>query len=271
MNRFLKTALCLLLVFAMLPVPVFAEEAEEIPETPETEICTHTLTAVEAREATCTAEGNNAYYTCADCGKAFKDEEGTTETTVEAETLPKADHVFAESWTADADNHWHKCENCDEVADKTAHEFQWVIDQEATDEADGIKHEACACGYKRNENTPHHVHKMTKTEAKTPTCTEGGNNAYYTCSLCEKVYKDEEGTTETNVEDETLAAVAHSGGTATCTAQAVCEVCGKGYGDMAAHSYSEAWNADGENHWHKCTNCDAVSGKAALDFQWVID
>ena len=116
-----------------------------------------------------------------------------------------------------------------------------------------------------------HTHAMVKTEAVAATCQAAGNNAYYTCSLCEKVYKDEAGTAETTVEAETLAVADHTGGTATCTAQAVCQVCGKGYGEMASHSYNEVWNADAENHWHKCANCDATSTKTAHEFQWVID
>lgn len=233
---------------------------------------THTMTKVDAKAATCTESGNNIYYTCTACGKFYKDEAGQTETTVEAETLAKLPHAFAESWTADAENHWHKCAHCDEIADKAAHEFEWVIDEEATEEADGTKHEECTvCHYKRSENTPHHVHNMVKTEAKAATCAAEGNNAYYTCSLCEKVYKDEAGTTETTVEAEKLAIVPHAGGNATCTAQAVCEMCGKGYGEMASHSYNEAWNADAESHWHKCANCDAISAKTAHEFEWVID
>ena len=51
---------------------------------------------------------------------------------------------------------------------------------------------------------------MTKTDAKEPTCTEEGNNAYYTCSVCGKVFKDEAGTQPTTVEDETLAKKAHT-------------------------------------------------------------
>ncbi len=33
------------------------------------------------------------------------------------------------------------------------HSFEWVIDKEATETEDGIKHEECACGVKQNENT----------------------------------------------------------------------------------------------------------------------
>ncbi len=33
------------------------------------------------------------------------------------------------------------------------HNFEWKIDKEATETEDGIKHEECACGEKRSENT----------------------------------------------------------------------------------------------------------------------
>ena len=50
-----------------------------------------------------------------------------------------------------------------------------------------------------------HNHDMVKTEAVEPTYWNVGNNAYYTCSRCGKVFKDANGETETTVEDETLA------------------------------------------------------------------
>ncbi len=39
------------------------------------------------------------------------------------------------------------------LAEEHPHTFEWKIDKEATDTEDGIKHEECACGEKRNENT----------------------------------------------------------------------------------------------------------------------
>ena len=49
------------------------------------------------------------------------------------------------------------------------------------------------------------AHSLTKTEAKAATYTETGNNEYYTCSVCQKVFKDAAGTQETTVEAETIA------------------------------------------------------------------
>lgn len=51
-------------------------------------------------------------------------------------------------------------------------------------------------------------HTLTKTAAKAAACTEPGNNEYWTCSVCKKVFKADK-TTETTVAAETLAALGH--------------------------------------------------------------
>ena len=62
-------------------------------------------------------------------------------------------HSYAEDWKYDGTNHWHECD-CGDKADTAAHSFQWVINNAATKEATGIKHEECTvCGAKRSENT----------------------------------------------------------------------------------------------------------------------
>ena len=47
----------------------------------------------------------------------------------------------------------------------------------------------------------------------------------------------------------------HTGGTATCTEQATCTICGQKYGGLAAHSYKTEWSTDETNHWHECSVC----------------
>lgn len=49
----------------------------------------HTLTHVDAKEATTAAAGNKEYWTCDVCEKVFADAEGQTETTLDAVTIPK--------------------------------------------------------------------------------------------------------------------------------------------------------------------------------------
>lgn len=74
--------------------------------------------------------------------------------------------------------------------------------------------------------TPGEVHEMEKVEAKAPTCTEDGNNEYYECVICDNIFKDEDGTTETTVAAETLPALGHLWGEWTAVTdthhQAVC-------------------------------------------------
>ena len=57
---------------------------------------------------------------------------------------------------------------------------------------------------RENVTLPALGHDMTKTEAVAPTYTAPGNNEYYTCTRCGKVFKDADGKTETTVEAETL-------------------------------------------------------------------
>lgn len=58
-------------------------EAETIPA------LAHLMVKTEAVAPTHTHGGNRAYYTCTRCGKLFQDPEGTRETTLESETLPR--------------------------------------------------------------------------------------------------------------------------------------------------------------------------------------
>lgn len=115
----------------------------ETCDQPYGELGAHKLTKTDAKAATCTEAGNEAYWTCSGCGKYFSDENGINE-------------IEKDSWVL-----------------KTL------------------------------------GHDMTKTDAKAATCTEDGNNEYYTCSRCGGVFKDEAGTQATTVEAETLKKLGH--------------------------------------------------------------
>ena len=72
--------------------------------------------------------------------------EGTINVTITV-VAPTHAHQYSNQWTSDATNHWHACQ-CGEKSDLSAHQFQWVIDQEATTTKTGLKHQECAtCGY----------------------------------------------------------------------------------------------------------------------------
>ena len=56
---------------------------------------------------------------------------------------------------------------------------------------------------------------------------------------------------------------AHTGGTATCAAKAVCDACGSPYGELAGHDFTGDYLSDADGHWHQCKNCTATDSKAA--------
>ena len=109
----------------------------------------HNLTLVPAKDATCTEEGNKAYYICDGCDKWFEDAEGKSEITDKTSVIKPANgHTFSD-WKADDNSHWHECE-CGYKADVAQHSFKWVVDKEANATQKGAKHEECTvCGYKR--------------------------------------------------------------------------------------------------------------------------
>ena len=67
----------------------------------------HQLTLVPAKAATCTQNGNRAYYTCT-CGKWFVDEAGKQEITDKSTVVLYGGHT-ASGWKSDASNHWKVC------------------------------------------------------------------------------------------------------------------------------------------------------------------
>ena len=109
----------------------------------------HKLSKVPAKDATCTEEGNKAYYICDRCDKWFEDAQGKSEITDKTSVIiPASGHTLSD-WKADDNSHWHECE-CGYKADVAQHSFKWVVDKEANATQKGAKHEECTvCGYKR--------------------------------------------------------------------------------------------------------------------------
>ena len=61
-------------------------------------------------------------------------------------------HEFSNQWSSDTKGHWHACtvNGCAVKAGAEDHDFEWVVDKEATTTEKGSKHEKCTvCGYKK--------------------------------------------------------------------------------------------------------------------------
>ena len=75
---------------------------------------------------------------------------GASTPSAEIELVPDEECNFSEEWTI-SDNyvHWHECE-CGNKSDISEHDFEYIIDKEATETEKGYKHNECTvCGYKR--------------------------------------------------------------------------------------------------------------------------
>ena len=152
--------------------------------------------------ATACTGAKNAVFTPSEAGTYFVAVTGTKmngkdvpETMISA-AVESAGHSYSDTWSSDATNHWHACT----IA---GHADKKDLDAHSGGTATCKEQAVCSiCDHPYGELAKH---TLTKTEAKAATYTETGNNEYYTCSVCHKVFKDAAGTQETTVEAETIA------------------------------------------------------------------
>ena len=212
------------------------------------------------------------YHVCSVCGEktddvqahAFEDGEVIKQPSATEEGLQKivCSVCGYESTKVLPETHTH-------VFDQEVADAKYLV-SEATCIAKAVYYKSCACGEKGTETFEYGeyaAHTLVKTDRVEPTCIENGTEAYYTCSNCDKIFADANANREIDVPAETDALghdtegvnwtsdgdvhyklckregcgahideAAHSGGTASCEAKAVCEVCGAEYGEYAAHT-----------------------------------
>lgn len=112
---------------------------------------THDLTLVPAKAATCTEEGNKAYYTCSGCDSLFTDAEGTKTTTAEAVKIAALGHDMTAATCKEPGV--CKRSGCDHTVDALGHDWsgEWTIIKEATATEEGKKETYCTrkCGQKK--------------------------------------------------------------------------------------------------------------------------
>ena len=191
----------------------------------------HKLTKVEAKDATCTEDGNKAYWTCEHCKKYFLSDDTNPETAKaveQAETVIPASHKLtkveakAATCTEDGNKEYWTCEHCKKyfLSDDT--------------------NPATAKAVELSETVIPASHKLTKVEANAATCTEDGNIEYWTCEHCKKYFLSDDTNPETAKaveQSETVISASHKltkveAKAATCTEDGnkeywTCEHCKK--------------------------------------------
>ena len=183
------------------------------------ECVSHTLTATAAKAATCTEDGNDAYWTCEGCGKYFSDAAGKNEITENSWLLPAAGHALTAmaaktpTCTGDGSSAYWTCGKCgkyfsDAAGEKEIAADSWIL--------------------------PAAGHDLTATAAKAATCTEDGSSAYWTCGKCGKYFSDAAGKNEIAADSWILPATGHeltavAAKEPTCTEDGsrACWTCGK--------------------------------------------
>ena len=233
--------------------------------------------------ATCTTAGSyDEVVYCTACGNELSRTQ---------KTIDKLAHDYdTTKWVkADENQHGHKCKNCDAITDLAAHD-PGAAATETTPQL------CTECGYVIAPAT-HPVHTWVFVAETPATCNATGVKEHYNCACGRTSFKNDDAydinedasilTIEKNSANHTGAPdskwlsdsenhwqeytccharaneAAHSGGAATCTAQAVCQVCGKAYGPLAAHDWQPATCTAPKT----CSVCHTTEG-TALGHAW---
>ena len=161
--------------------------------------------------ATCTQRA-----TCTVCGAEYGDALG---------------HDFTTSWTHDDNMHWKQCSRCDAKDDVSPHTWDnGTITIAPTCTKAGERTYTCTkCGATKIEPIPAtgHSWKSDWTSDATHHWHECANES---CDVTDNAGK--KGYAE------------HSGGKATCKAQAVCEICKAGYGNLDPNNHTDLKHID---------------------------
>ena len=246
---------------------------------------------------TCEVGGNDAYWYCADCGNYYADKDGKLDSTVAYNSnasflLNALGHDFSgQPYKTSTTEHWQICKH-DSCTQETAHQAH------SGNEATCVAESKCqVCGYKLADKDPNNHLLAHKTEAKAPTCTQPGNDAYWHCADCGKYFADKNGDMDTSKAYDTndrflksalghdftekLVDDAHLKTGATCTEAAVyyydCSRCDThstadtySYGDPLGHDFTEklvddahlksgATCTEAAVYYYDCSRCDMHS------------
>lgn len=212
---------------------------------------THTTTLVPATPKTCTTDGNIEHYKCNVCGDLFADA-GAVNQLTEGQVKIPAGHEYGDlvpkqepTCTQTGMQAHYKCSVCNKYFDESktektvdeltipinpnAHDFgAWIEEVPATCKDTGVKaHEDCNRCNRHFDESGNEITDLT-----IPTNDNHDWNAWVSNGngTHTRTCKRDSGHKENGT---------CSGGKATCTSKAVCEVCRTTYGDTAPHTYGD--------------------------------
>lgn len=212
---------------------------------------THTTTLVPATPKTCTTDGNIEHYKCNVCGDLFADA-GAVNQLTEGQVKIPAGHEYGDlvpkqepTCKQTGMQAHYKCSVCNKYFDESktekteteltipvnpnAHDFgAWIEEVPATCKDTGVKaHKDCNRCNRHYDGSGNEITDLT-----IPTNDNHDWNAWVSNGdgTHTRTCKRDSGHKENGT---------CSGGTATCTTKAVCDVCRTTYGDTAPHTYGD--------------------------------
>lgn len=211
----------------------------------------HTTTLVPATPKTCTTDGNKEHYKCNVCGDLFADA-GAVNQLTEGQVKIPAGHEYGDLVPKQEPTCKHtgmqahyKCSVCNKYFDESktekteteltipvnpnAHDFgAWIEEVPATCKDTGVKaHKDCNRCNRHYDESGNEITDLT-----IPTNDNHDWNAWVSNG-------DGTHTRTCKRDSDHKETGTCSGGKATCTSKAVCEVCRTTYGDTAPHDYGE--------------------------------
>ncbi len=197
----------------------------------------HDIVEVKEKDATCTEDGNIAYYECSSCDKFFSDSKGEKEIDKNSVVIASKGHSLVKTEAIDStcessgNIEYYKCSVCGKlfsdaegkneisadalIIPATGHKLDKVNAVVASCESSAnIEYYKCSiCGKLfsdadgKNEISADAViipatgHKLDKVNAVVASCESAGNIEYYKCSICGKLFSDADGKNEISADD----------------------------------------------------------------------
>lgn len=243
---------------------------------------------------TCTKAGEET-YSCTKCGAT------------KTEPIPATGHSWKSDWTSDATHHWHECAN--ESCDVTDNAGKYGYAEHSGGTATCTEKAKCTvCGVKYGAiDSANHTGKEQWTQTATThekkwnccntvsvpnenhewadgVCSECGYvclhedaDKNHICDICGKTISEHKDADNNHICDYCNKKISdHSGGTATCIAKAVCEICKESYGSPDPNNHTDLKHIDAKGataaeegnieYWY-CGGCKKYFSDAAAKIE----
>ena len=255
------------------------------------DVSSHTWdSGTETTASTCTKAGKKT-YTCTVCHAT------------KTEPIDATGHSWKSEWTSDATHHWHECtnENCDVTDNSGKNGYAEHTGGKATCTE---KAKCTVCGVKYGAIDPAN-HTGTEQWTRTATthekkwnccgvitvqsenhkwtdgvcsecryvCLHDDTDKNHICDICGKTISEHKDADNNHICDYCNKKISdHTGGTATCIAKAVCEICKESYGSLDPNNHTDLKHIDAKaatvaeegniEYWY-CDDCNKYFSDAA--------